>query len=127
MINISKNIIYKTLPRILKRNCFFMVGGFIMIVTFILNGPRMCLLQTVLKISSRLPPESYQKLSGLIHIKDIFRFFFIIEQAFIYSPEMHFSVFRKISHTIHHTIGVSNKYALHKLRLRIKDLFQANQ
>lgn len=95
-INISKNIIYKTLPRILKRNCFFMVGGFIMIVTFVLNGPRMRLLQTVLKISSRLPPESYQKLSRLIHIKDIFGFFFIIEQAFIYSPEMHFSVFRKI-------------------------------
>lgn len=45
-INISKHIMYKSLPRTLERNCFFMLGDFIMIITFILNGLRMRLLQT---------------------------------------------------------------------------------
>ncbi|XP_071637765.1 uncharacterized protein [Temnothorax longispinosus] len=56
--------------------CVFVFGSFIMIVTFILSGPRMRLLQTILKISSRLPSESYQKLSKLIHAKDIIGFLY---------------------------------------------------
>ncbi|XP_071563969.1 uncharacterized protein [Temnothorax nylanderi] len=64
------------LPARLANGCVFVFGSFIMIVTFILSGPRMCLLQTILKISSRLPSESYQKLSKLIHAKDIIGFLY---------------------------------------------------
>ncbi|XP_071637816.1 uncharacterized protein [Temnothorax longispinosus] len=61
---------------ILQDGCVFVFGSFIMIATFILSGSRMRLLQTILKISSRLPSESYQKLSKLIHAKDIIGFLY---------------------------------------------------
>ncbi|XP_071638480.1 uncharacterized protein [Temnothorax longispinosus] len=38
----------------------------------------------MLKISSRLPPESYQKLSKWIHVKDILGTFFLVMQGCIY-------------------------------------------
>lgn len=59
------------LPGNLADGCNFVFGGFIMIITFILTGQRIRLLQNILKISSRLPSESYEKLSRLIHTKDI--------------------------------------------------------
>ncbi|XP_012063695.1 PREDICTED: uncharacterized protein LOC105627025 [Atta cephalotes] len=49
-----------------------------MIVTYVLRRPRLLLLQTVLEISSELPSELYEKLSRLIHIKDIFGFFLLV-------------------------------------------------
>ncbi|KYQ59863.1 Putative gustatory receptor 28b [Trachymyrmex zeteki] len=66
------------LPQILAHNCTLVTGNFIIIVTFILTVPRMRLLQTILKISSRLPSESYEKLSKLIHAKDIIGFFYSV-------------------------------------------------
>jgi len=58
-------------------NCY-MICGFIMIITHVLSGPRMRLLQTVFEISSNLSSESYQQMSRFIHVKDtlgiIFRF-----------------------------------------------------
>ncbi|XP_028046986.1 putative gustatory receptor 28a [Monomorium pharaonis] len=57
---------------------------FIMIITHILSGPRMCLLQTIMEISSRLSSKSYQKLSILIHTKDIIGLIFLIMQMCIY-------------------------------------------
>ncbi|XP_039314590.1 uncharacterized protein LOC113003103 [Solenopsis invicta] len=95
-INLSKNIKYKSLPMTLERNCFYVFGGFIAVVTFILSGPRMHLIQTILEVSLRLPQESYQNLSRLIHAKDIFGFFCIIVQAVIFYSWMQFSVLRKI-------------------------------
>ncbi|XP_011859881.1 PREDICTED: uncharacterized protein LOC105557294 [Vollenhovia emeryi] len=73
----------KILPRTLGSICVFVFGGFIMVVTFILSGPRMRLLQILLNISSRLPAESYQKLSRLIHAKDVIGFICLIENMFI--------------------------------------------
>ncbi|KAG5338777.1 GR28B protein, partial [Acromyrmex charruanus] len=67
-----------TLPQILVHNCALVVGNFIIIVTLILTVPRMRLLQTIMKISSRLPLESYKKLSKLIHAKDIIGFFYAV-------------------------------------------------
>ncbi|XP_018394381.1 PREDICTED: putative gustatory receptor 23a [Cyphomyrmex costatus] len=55
-----------------------MLGNFIIIVTLILTLPRMRLLQIILKVSSRLPSESYEKLSKLIHAKDIIGFCYSI-------------------------------------------------
>ncbi|XP_011705894.1 PREDICTED: putative gustatory receptor 28b [Wasmannia auropunctata] len=42
-----------------------------MIITHIVSGPRMRLLQTITKVTSKLPSESYQKMSKFIHVKDI--------------------------------------------------------
>lgn len=66
------------LPGNFLNMCISVFGGFIMIVTLVLSGPRMRLLQIILKISSRLPAESYQKLSKLIHTKDIIGFLILL-------------------------------------------------
>jgi len=44
----------------------------------------MRVLQALLEISSRLPPESYQKLSKWIHLKDILGTFFLIIQGSVF-------------------------------------------
>ena len=54
--------------------CALVFGDLIMIISVILTGPRTRFLQTILKISSRIPSKSYQKLSRLIHTKDIIGF-----------------------------------------------------
>lgn len=59
------------LPENLADGCTFVFGGFIIVVTFILTGPRTRLLQSILTISERLPSEAYEELSELIHTKDI--------------------------------------------------------
>ncbi|XP_018404670.1 PREDICTED: putative gustatory receptor 28a [Cyphomyrmex costatus] len=84
MIDITGTIVYNTIPLTLERNCFFFLGGFIMIVTYIMNGPRMHLLQSIMEISLRLSPDSYRKLSRLIHAKDIFGSFLLIGRIIFY-------------------------------------------
>jgi len=54
------------------------------VISYTLSGPRMHLLQTISDISSRLPQQSYQELSKLIHAKDIFGFFFQFWLASVY-------------------------------------------
>lgn len=71
----------KGVPRILERNCFYIFSGFITVITYVLSGPRMRLLQTMMEISSKLPPESYQKLSRLIHAKDILGSFYVLMEV----------------------------------------------
>ncbi|XP_012525636.1 putative gustatory receptor 28a [Monomorium pharaonis] len=95
-INVTDNILFKNIPRKLERNCFYIFGGFITIVTFIQSGPRMRLLQTILQLSLILPPKSYQNLSRLIHAKDIFGFFFLIMQGWMYFPKVQFGILRQI-------------------------------
>ncbi|XP_011685784.1 PREDICTED: putative gustatory receptor 28a [Wasmannia auropunctata] len=77
MIDISGNMKYKGVPRTFERHCFYILSGLMAVVTYILSGPRMRLLQTIMEISSKLPSESYQKLSRLIHTKDIVGSFFV--------------------------------------------------
>ncbi|XP_025073129.1 putative gustatory receptor 28b [Pogonomyrmex barbatus] len=84
MIDISKTIKYKSVPETLENNIFYILSGFSAIVTYVTSGPRMHLLQSIMKISSRLPPELYQKLSTIIHAKDIFGFLFLIAQVSLY-------------------------------------------
>ncbi|XP_011691282.1 PREDICTED: uncharacterized protein LOC105452126 [Wasmannia auropunctata] len=69
--------------KIIEITSLYVFGSFIVIVTFILSGPRMRFLQTLLKISSRLPSESYQQPSILIHAKDILGFFYLLVQSLI--------------------------------------------
>ncbi|XP_028046979.1 uncharacterized protein LOC105830573 [Monomorium pharaonis] len=49
----------------------------ITVITHVLSSPRMCLLQNIMEISSKLSSESYQKLSRLIHAKDILGIIFV--------------------------------------------------
>ncbi|EZA52309.1 ObirGr12 [Ooceraea biroi] len=78
--NIGKIIASNSVPETLQGNCYFLLGSFIVIVTYILTKQRMRLLQSVLDVSSRLPAESFQKLSRLIHAKDIIGFLFLFGQ-----------------------------------------------
>ncbi|KAL6259633.1 hypothetical protein P5V15_009549 [Pogonomyrmex californicus] len=86
---------FKGIPRALERNCFYILTSFVAIVTYILSGSRMRLLQTIKEISSKLPPESYRKLSRLIHIKDILGFVYLLCEIPIYH-QMNVSVVIKI-------------------------------
>jgi len=86
--DIFKTNLFDT-TKTLKFVCYYVCNGFIMLITHILSGPRMRLLQIILKISSTLPPECYQKLSKLIHIKDIFGIILSIMQISIYSFRNH--------------------------------------
>ncbi|XP_071637107.1 uncharacterized protein [Temnothorax longispinosus] len=97
-INTSNNIVFKNIgtPRVIERNFFYINSGFTVVTTFILSGPRMRFLQTLLTISLKLPPKSYQNLSKLIHTKDIFGFLFISVQFSILIYNMQFSIDRKI-------------------------------
>ena len=64
------------IPRMISLNLSFLYGLFLVVTSYIFSDPRMRLLQTISNISLRLPQKSYQKLSKLIHTKDIFGFFF---------------------------------------------------
>ncbi|KYN03747.1 hypothetical protein ALC62_05443 [Cyphomyrmex costatus] len=66
---------------------YFMCSGFITIIIHILSGPRMRLLQTILKISSKLPSNSFQKLSRFIYVKDILGTIYVIVQMYMYFPK----------------------------------------
>ncbi|KYM94536.1 hypothetical protein ALC62_14979 [Cyphomyrmex costatus] len=90
-INITGTIVYNTIPMTLERNCFFILGGFIAVTTYIMNGPRMHLLQSIMEISLRLSPDSYRKLSRMIHAKDIFGFFFLIGRMIYFWSVTNFS------------------------------------
>lgn len=79
--DISGTLDYDSVPGTLQGNCYFILGGVMAIVTYVMSGQRMRFLQSLQEISSRLPPESYHKLSWLIHTKDIFGFFFLLGQA----------------------------------------------
>jgi len=54
------------------------------IISYTLSDLRMHLFQTISDISSRLPQQSYQKLSKLIHAKNIYGFFFQFWLASVY-------------------------------------------
>ncbi|XP_011859894.1 PREDICTED: uncharacterized protein LOC105557304 [Vollenhovia emeryi] len=86
---------FRGVPRTLERNCFYILSGVLAVITYILSGPRMRLLQTIMEISSNLPPESYQRLSKLIHAKDIIGFFFLVMELPLYI-EMNVPVILKI-------------------------------
>ncbi|KAG5313138.1 GR28B protein, partial [Acromyrmex insinuator] len=84
-------------PRIISLNISFLYGLFLAVISYIYSGPRMRLLQTISDISLRLPKKSYQKLSKLIHAKDIFGFFFHFWLAltlyFLYTEKNVFGLF----------------------------------
>ncbi|KAL6259635.1 hypothetical protein P5V15_009551 [Pogonomyrmex californicus] len=95
-INISKTVIFSSVPKMFERDCFLIFGGFIAIITYALNRPRMKLLQIVMKISSRLPVDAYKKLSILIHIKDIVGFLLLFMHGVSYYTTIRRDTWQKI-------------------------------
>ncbi|XP_039314535.1 uncharacterized protein LOC120359743 isoform X1 [Solenopsis invicta] len=94
------NVKVKITERI-EDNCFLALRSFIVIVSAILSGTRMRLLQTLLEVSSKLPPKSFEKLSKLIHMKDIFGFLLVTVRgllSFVYykSPNNNLSIIIRI-------------------------------
>ncbi|XP_018351473.1 PREDICTED: putative gustatory receptor 28b [Trachymyrmex septentrionalis] len=82
-----------SVPTNLNRNSFYILSGFTAVVTYILSGPRMHLLQTIKDISSKLPSELYQKLSKLIHAKDLLgSLFLLLEVPIYYKMNIHFII-----------------------------------
>ncbi|XP_028047345.2 uncharacterized protein LOC114253738 isoform X2 [Monomorium pharaonis] len=71
-------------PKTITLNFSFIYGLFITVATYISSGSRMRLLQTISDISSKLPQQYYQKISKLIHAKDIFGFFFVLCMGITY-------------------------------------------
>ena len=94
-LNLSEKLKIDVL-RIVWVNFSHLYGLFLAVISYALSNPRMRLLQTILEISSNLPQKSYQKLSKLIHAKDIFGFFFhfwlILTLYFLYSEMMVFGL-----------------------------------
>jgi len=87
---------HQDVRRIIEINSCYIIDSFVTIYTFVSNGPRMRLLRTILKISSILSSELYQKQSMLIHTKDIFGFFFLLVQQLLYHYYTQFSIMLNI-------------------------------
>jgi len=88
-ITISKTIDFEDVTRNFEMVGSYMCSGFVLIATHVLSGPRMRLLQTILEISSKLPSESYQRLSRLVHVKDILGTILVVIQVCIYFSKTH--------------------------------------
>ncbi|XP_012535248.3 putative gustatory receptor 28b isoform X2 [Monomorium pharaonis] len=82
--NVFTKIKIEIVTSSLENNCFIILTNSMIIVTFIFSSPRMRLLQTIMKISVKISPQSYQELSRLIHTKDIFGFLYLTSIIFTY-------------------------------------------
>lgn len=83
-IVIAKTMNFGDTTRNFEAISFYMSSSFIIIIKYILSGPQMRLLQTILEISSKLPSKSYQKLSRFIHVKDVLGTILIVVQMCVY-------------------------------------------
>ncbi|XP_011705661.1 PREDICTED: uncharacterized protein LOC105460873 [Wasmannia auropunctata] len=82
-IFITKTVNFGDVTETLDSIFFFTFNGFVTLITCFLSGPKMRVLQAMLDTSTRLPPESYQKLSRWIHVKDILGTFFLVAHGLI--------------------------------------------
>ncbi|XP_012524234.1 putative gustatory receptor 28a [Monomorium pharaonis] len=94
-IDIAGTIRFKNTPKTLERNCFYILGNFIAVVTYISCRSRMHLLQTIMNVSSKLSPNSYRKLSRLIHAKDTFGFIYLLINSIFYYITLDFDTWHK--------------------------------
>jgi len=129
-INFVKNNLIKNIPIKLERNCYYFLNGFTTIVIFILCGPNMsnAITSNFNGHFLRLPQESYQNLSKLIHAKDIFGFFYIVVQMSIFAYKFQTNIAHYIFATYVHLL-VFQMYMLNMncvCLLKIC-LFQTNQ
>ncbi|KYN05427.1 Putative gustatory receptor 28b [Cyphomyrmex costatus] len=81
-VNIAGDISFDGVPGALQCNCYYILGGVIAVITYIMIKPRIDTLQIMLDVSSKLPAESYRKMSKVVHAKDILGFLFIVIQLY---------------------------------------------
>ena len=94
VISISTQNFEKIITGISNIN-YLVLNCFIIIITQVLSGPQMRLLQTVSEISQKLSSKLYQKMSRLIHAKDIFGtiLFFLQESIYLYNKKFKQNIF----------------------------------
>lgn len=80
------------IPWFFDEICYYTFSCFITIVTYILSGPRMRLLQNIMNVSLKLPSETCKKLSRMIHTKDILGFFFLVVMVVITCNERNYEM-----------------------------------
>jgi len=95
-INASTKFNFEAVIASFEANSYCIIISCLAIVTLVLSNPRMRLLQTIMKISLGLSPESYRKLSRLIHVKDIFGSFYLIGRTSLYFYKSHQNILHKI-------------------------------
>ncbi|KAG5343291.1 GR28B protein, partial [Acromyrmex heyeri] len=81
-VNIDGKIKFSGVPGALQCNCYYILGGVIAVITYVMTKKRILLLQSMLEISSKLPPELYRKMSKMVHAKDIIGFLFVLIQLY---------------------------------------------
>lgn len=91
-LNITGKVDFGDIPMAFEGNCYYILSSFIAIVTYILSSPRKRLLQTIMDVSSKLPSDTYKKLSRLIHAKDIFSFVFLLVVMMIIYNKLKFNL-----------------------------------
>ncbi|KYN14859.1 Putative gustatory receptor 28b, partial [Trachymyrmex cornetzi] len=92
--NVAGTIYVGNVPKALELSSFYISANFIAVVAYILSGSRMHLLQTIMNVSSKLHLNSYEKLSKLIHTKDILGFFLLIIIEVVYCIRSDFIWYR---------------------------------
>ncbi|XP_018351460.1 PREDICTED: putative gustatory receptor 28b [Trachymyrmex septentrionalis] len=93
-INIAGTIDVGNVPKALERNSLYISANFMAVVAYVLSGSRMNLLQTIMNVSSKLPLNTYGKLSKLIHAKDILGFFLLIIIEVFYCTRLNFTWYK---------------------------------
>ncbi|KYN16996.1 PREDICTED: putative gustatory receptor 28b [Trachymyrmex cornetzi] len=81
-VNIAGHIKFDGVPGALQCNCYYILGGVIAVITYVMTKKRILLFQSMLEVSSKLPPELYEKMSKMVHAKDIIGFLFILIQVY---------------------------------------------
>lgn len=79
-IDVSGTLKYENIPGLLQGNSYVIISAILGIWNLLYTVPRLSFLQSLLKISSNVPKEAFQKIGLFIYIKDIFGFIFLVGQ-----------------------------------------------
>ncbi|XP_066599276.1 putative gustatory receptor 28a [Prorops nasuta] len=80
-VNFSGTLEFDSTPGLLQSNFYTILGFCSTITTFLFSTPRLHLLQSLSKVSARLPPEFFNRISQFVHAKDMFIFTFLVGQC----------------------------------------------
>ncbi|XP_043467280.1 uncharacterized protein LOC122501686 [Leptopilina heterotoma] len=79
-IDVSGTLRYEYIPGLLQGNSYVIISAVLGFWNLLYTVPRLSFLQSLLKISSNIPKEAFQKIGLFIYIKDIFGFIFLVGQ-----------------------------------------------
>ncbi|KAF7392530.1 hypothetical protein HZH66_008363 [Vespula vulgaris] len=78
--DVSRILKYDSVPGMLQGNFYFILGTAVAVTAYYNIHRRLLFLQQLYLVASKLPSETFNKLSKYIHTKDIFGFLFLIGQ-----------------------------------------------